>query len=229
MPIKDQWRDSIRPRIDAAQQTLQAMDVVDLARRSGVRLCDNVLELSLFSTPLLIALPGFEVRTIAGVRCLEETQILILDYLMRAKSERSSDEFQPPNRWIGFQELPDGAFYVKAFRSYTSDALVTELDGDADRFRQACEGFQGQSFSLGDVAASFRALPTVEMAVVWWAGDDEFPAQANVLFDRMAANALPIDGMAALGRLLCRGLVSSANEKRGMDRTIDAGSENEGV
>ena len=229
MPIKDQWRDSIRPRIDAAQQTLQAMDVVDLARRSGVRLCDNVLELSLFSTPLLIALPGFEVRTIAGVRCLEETQILILDYLMRAKSERSSDGVQPSNRWIGFQELPDGAFYVVAFRSYTSHSLVTELNGDTDRFRHACERFRGQSFSLGDAAASFRALPTVELAVVWWAGDDEFPAQANVLFDRTAANALPIDGMAALGRLLCRGLVTSANEKRGMDRTIDAGSENEGV
>ena len=229
MPTKDQWRDSIRPRIESAQQALQAMDVADLVRRSGARLCDNVLELSLFSTPLQIALPDFDVRMEPGISCREETQILILDYLTRAKSERSSNEFQSANRWSGFQELPDGAFYVVAFRSYTSHALVTELNGDTDRFRRACEGFRGQPFSLGDVAASFHALPNVELAVVWWAGDDEFPAQANVLFDRTAANALPIDGMAALGRLLCRGLVTSANEKRNMDCTMDAGCENQGV
>jgi len=226
MPIKDQWRDSIRPRIESAQQALQAIDVAGLARNSGARLCDNVLELSLFSTPLRITLPDFDVRTSSGVPCHEETQILILDYLTWAKNERPSDGTQRSNHWIGFQELPGGAFYVVAFRSYTSNALVTELDGDTDRFRHACEGFHGKLFSLGDIAASFRALPTIELAVVWWAGDDEFPAQANVLFDCMAANALPIDGMAALGRLLCRGLVASANKKRDMDRTIDAGSEN---
>jgi Domain of unknown function (DUF3786) len=206
MPIKDQWRDSIRPRIDTAQQALQAMDVADVVRRSGAILCNNRLEIALFSTPLQITLPGFEVCTTVGVSCREETQILVLDYLNRAKSERSSDGFQHSNRWIGFQELPDGTFYAKAFRSYTSDALLKTLDGDIDRFRYAADGFSGKPFSLGDAAAAFRALPNINLAVVWWAGDSEFPATSNVLFDSAAVNALPIDGMAALGRLLCQGL-----------------------
>jgi hypothetical protein len=206
MPIKDQWRDSIRPRIHATQQALQAMDVADVVRHSGAILRNNRLEIALFSTQLQITLPGFEVCTIAGVSCREETQILVLDYLNRSRSERPFDRSQHSNRWIGFQELPDGAFYAKAFRSYTSDALLKTLDGDVNRFRYAADGFGGKSFSLGDAAAEFSALPNINLAIVWWAGDSEFPATSNVLFDSAAAEALPIDGLAALGRLLCQGL-----------------------
>lgn len=91
--------------------------------------------------------------------------------------------------------------------------LVSELDGELARFRHAVDRFGGVSFSLGDAAASFRALPNINLAVVWWAGDDEFPATANVLFDSVASHALPIDGLAGLDRLLCRGLVSADTDR----------------
>lgn len=217
MPAKDQWRDSIRPRIDAARESLRGIRMDDLVRSSGGTRCKDGIELDLFETPLRISLPKFEIRTSEGATCREETQILILDYLTLGvaapQSGASSGRWSQGNRWIGFQELPDGAFYAKAFRSYTSDMLVSKLDGELDHFRRAIENFGGVSFSLGDAAASFRALPNISLAVVWWAGDDEFPANASVLFDRAASHALPIDGLAALGRLLCRGLLNAAHDE----------------
>ena len=215
MPAKEQWRDSIRPRIETARGTLRERDLDDLVRSSGATYDKGSLVLSLFATPLRISVPEFEVQSAEEVPCREKTQILVLDYLTRASTAAPRDATTPAtsNRWIGFQELPDGAFYAKAFRSYTSDVLLSALDGDIDRFRHTCACFAGETFQFGDAAAEFRALPNIRLAVVWWAGDDEFPATANVLFDSVASYALPIDGLAVLGRLLCRGLVSADTDK----------------
>jgi hypothetical protein len=70
----------------------------------------------------------------------------------------------------------------------------------------------GESFDIGDAAYSFRALPQLPMAVVWWAGDEEFPAKASVLFDEAASHYLPTDGLAILGRMLCRKLAKLGKE-----------------
>ncbi|MBE0635593.1 DUF3786 domain-containing protein [Candidatus Bipolaricaulota bacterium] len=217
MPAKDQWRQSIRPRIEAARELLKKLPIDDLVLASGGRFQEDHLELSLFDTPLAVSIPDFAVTEADGRVCREKTQILLLDYLVRAgraqTSPPSSEATPVSRRWIGFQELPDGAFYVKAFRSYTSDVLVSGLNGDTDAFRQAVDHFGGEPFSLGDAAASFRALPSICLAVVWWAGDDEFPANASVLFDRAASRALPIDGLAALGSRLCQGLLGVADDE----------------
>jgi len=65
---------------------------------------------------------------------------------------------------------------------------------------------------MGDASYTFRALPQLPVAVVWWAGDDEFPAKASVLFDETSSHYLPTDGLAILGRMLCRKLANLARK-----------------
>jgi hypothetical protein len=45
------------------------------------------------------------------------------------------------------------------------------------------------------------------LAAVWWAGDEEFPDRAAVLFDATAGKFLPAEGLAILGRILCKRLI----------------------
>ena len=71
----------------------------------------------------------------------------------------------------------------------------------------AVERMGGESLELGDAAYVFRALPQLPLAVVWWAGDEELSAEASVLFDATVGHYLPTDGLAILGRMLCRKLV----------------------
>jgi len=221
MTTKDQWRASIRPRIERARQTLREVDPVYLADYCGGKLQDGTLQLSLLTTPLKISTPEFIVQSNAGAICPEETQILILDYLLFSKN-RSMRRLDTPY-WIAFQEIPDGAFYAKAFRSYTSDVIMGRLDGDTDRFRRISMRIGGKAFPMGDASFSFQVLPGIYLAIIWWAGDEEFPAYANVLFDQFMARALPIDGMAALGRLLCRQFLAAVDkEDEDSRRTIDA-------
>jgi hypothetical protein len=63
---------------------------------------------------------------------------------------------------------------------------------------------------MGDAAFRFVALPRVPMAVVVWAGDDEGPGQARVLFDAHAGRCLPAEDLAGLGGQLAYRLVAAA-------------------
>ena len=197
---KEEWRESLRPRIEAARAELAQHDPVELARRGGLTRNEDGFELSLFGQTILIRWPTLVSTTSDDKPCPEELQILLLDYLARG------DATEPSGQWIGFQELPDGSFYRHAFQGYSADQLVRDLAGDIAAFRRAAEKLGGDPLEMGDAGYSFHALPHILLAVVWWAGDEEFPANATVLFDATAGRYLPTDGLAILGRMLCRTL-----------------------
>ncbi|MFN3346802.1 MAG: DUF3786 domain-containing protein, partial [Candidatus Bipolaricaulaceae bacterium] len=59
---------------------------------------------------------------------------------------------------------------------------------------------------------AFHALPLLALAVVWWDEEEGLPPQATVLFDAGAAQLLPTEGLAIVGRLLCQRLIKLAKE-----------------
>ncbi len=201
------WRQSLRPRIDAARMELARHDPSDLARRGGLVSSEGRLALSLLGTDYHLRVPEMVVTSTDGTPCSEELQILILDYLVQG------DGTKPLGRWIGFQELADGSFYRQAFQGYSGNQLVRDLREDVVAFRRAAEALGGEPIQMGDAAYAFRVLPNLPLAVVWWAGDEEFPANATVLFDEIADRYLPTDGLAILGRMLCRKLAKQGGGK----------------
>jgi hypothetical protein len=50
----------------------------------------------------------------------------------------------------------------------------------------------------------------VHLALVYWQGDEEFPSQAQVLFEDTAANYMPTDGLAVLGSQLVDRVLKAA-------------------
>ena len=69
-----------------------------------------------------------------------------------------------------------------------------------------------RQFGLGDLAYTFQALPRVSLLLVFWKGDEDFPASFQVLFDASASHYLPTDAYAILGSTLTRRLIKSAKE-----------------
>ena len=65
----------------------------------------------------------------------------------------------------------------------------------------------GQPLDLADASFRFQAFPRLAVAVLLWAGDDEFPAQARVLFDAVAGHYLPTEDLAGTGDWLAHKLV----------------------
>lgn len=165
------------------------------------------MALGLVGKRYVVRWPELVVEEPSGEESPEELQALVLDYLAGA------DGSSPTGRWLGFRELPHGDFYWQAFQGYSGDDLVRALNGNSAAFRRGAERLGGSPVALGDAAYAFRALPNVPLAVVWWEGDEEFPPQAAVLFDAVASHYLPTDGLAILGRMLCRRLVKLGTEQ----------------
>ena len=200
----EEWRRSLEPKIEEARAALRGVPVEELARRSGGRVVGGRLELPFLGAVYTLEPDGFTFRRPDGSPAHEEEEAMLLDYL------RNADGAPPSGRWVGFRELPHGTFYFRAFQGYTGDELVRRLDSDG--FRRAAERAGGRPIPLGDLGYEFRPLPLIPVAVVWWEGDEEFPPKASVLFDANSGRYLPTEGLAILGRLLCRKLIALAGD-----------------
>ncbi|GAB4278302.1 MAG: DUF3786 domain-containing protein [Coriobacteriia bacterium] len=108
----------------------------------------------------------------------------------------TSDGSVPTGRWIAFTELPDGAFYVSAWRGYTT-ALIERAAPDAQVVRETLSVLPCRPMGLpGDVSCVFDVFPKLPVAFVFWEADEEFGARADFLFDETAGRHLPTDCVA---------------------------------
>jgi len=211
-----EWLDRLAPVVEGAKATLHCLKPGKLALRSGCeRDANGAFHLPFFWREYVISDEDFTVRRAdTGEVASSFTQSLLLTYLATA------DGATPSGRWIGFRELPDGQFYVQAFQSYSGGRLARELDaigaagdvpdGSIGAFRRAAEALGGVPLEIGDAGYVFTVLPRVHLAVAYWGGDDEFPSQAQVLFEDTASHYMPTDGLAILGSQLVDRILRAA-------------------
>lgn len=107
-----------------------------------------------------------------------ETAMSIYSLLYHSKK-------QPQNSgtWVPFREVKRAAPFAEAFKRETLMPFARTFNGHLEELRQAGEklGFTPISHSdAGFWAAAFSCMP---IQFLFWDGDDEFEAQANILFD----------------------------------------------
>lgn len=201
-------------RVEDLRAELDAMDPASVAARAGAAYRPpgagaHEIGFAVWGREVSVGVPGFVARdSAAGRECDPGTQALAAYYL------RTTDGSPEEGRWISFSDLPDGAFYFKAFQGYTGEAITREFGGDLPALTRASEKLGGRREPEGDLAFSFRALPRVPILLVCWRGDEEFPPSARLLFDASAGRHLPTDVCAILGAALTRRLIRA----RGADR-----------
>jgi hypothetical protein len=201
-----QWLDRLAPLVAQAQATLREVKPEKLALYSGGTLdADGNLRLALFWQEYVVAAPEFTVR-----RADTGEATSSFPNAPTPTSRVTADGTTPSGRWVSFRELPDGLFYAQAFQGYSGDRLVRELAGGLAAFRRAAEALGGEPLALGDAGYVFTVLPRIHLAVVYWQGDEEFPSQAQVLFEDSAAHYMPTDGLAVLGSQLVGRLLKAA-------------------
>jgi hypothetical protein len=190
--------DKLAPVVKEAQAKLRQIGRKIITDRSGATLDrDGNLRVEFLRREYVIDQAEWTiVRAEDGAVPASIMQSLILTYLSTA------DGTPPTDRWVGFRELPNGLFYAQAFQGYTGAELVRDFNGDVERFKRASEKLQGRVVPIGEAGYAFQVLPRLKLAVTMWAGDDEFPSQAQVLFQETAPHYLITDGLAIVGSLL---------------------------
>lgn len=138
-----------------------------------------------------------------------QQKILILHYLNGTKSGTKLS-----GEWIGFQEIPDGRFYLDAFNKRAKIPLINAFGNQPEKLREiAAMVYDAEPFDHGDQSVLIQAFPRVPLALIIWKGDDEFPPDGNILFDRSISNILSAEDVAWLSGMVVYPLIGMLNAK----------------
>lgn len=135
-------------------------------------------------------------------------QILILHYLLKTTGKLLT------GKNIDFRQVPEGSFYWSAFVSRAKKPLLETFGRDLGLYLEVAARLGGEAQELGDAAARFLAFPLVPITHVLWRGDEEFPPEANILFDETIAQHLPTEDIAALAGASVYRLMAAARQRR---------------
>lgn len=137
-----------------------------------------------------------------------QQQILLLHYLHGAWSSNGA---AITGEWISFQEVPDGKFYLDAFHRRAKNPMVQTFGHRPElMLKLAKEAFGATRSDQGDFSAVVKAFPLVPVALLIWKGDEEFPPEGNILFDRNIVEILSAEDMAWLSGMVIYPLVGMA-------------------
>lgn len=132
-------------------------------------------------------------------------QLCILSYLINAKDVPLTNEL------VGEKSLPGGDFYFRAKPHELPTALLLEAFARRpERLYEVMPAFDGTRREFGDASMQFFVLPRIPLTITIWAGDDEFPARATVLFDKTATDQLPLDALGAAAMVGIKAVAGAA-------------------
>lgn len=206
----DDYKQSLR----IAGEELKKANLHRLAKLSGARidLNDDKVELRLpfLGAPYVVEVGGdVEVKMEEADREIPlPEKILICHYLLNASSEAASGEL------ITFRQIADGHFYFDAFQKRARDPFLATFGHHPDVFRTCGEMLGGKPVDTGDVGMTFRVLPRIDIQLILWRGDDEFPPEANILFDSSIEYRLPAEDIAVVAGMLVYRLMGIARSRQ---------------
>lgn len=131
--------------------------------------------------------------------------ILAIHYLNNA------DGRQPTSRLKHFREFKEGQFYEPAFNSKTRDILIQMFGEDPSPMVKAAERLRGKVLETGDAAVELPYFPCLPITCIVWKGDEEFPAEASVLFDETADLFFSAEDMAVAGQMAVLELLKASD------------------
>ena len=186
--------DDYQKSFDLAAEELATRNWTDVARKAGAQASDDAayLEMNYLGRPVRVTAPPISVTaTDDGPEIPLAEQALVLHYLVNA------DGTPPCGEWITYREVEAGEFYWSAFVKRAKAPLVGFFGERPELLTELAPLVGGEGpGETGDASVIIRAFPMVPIQLVLWAGDEEFPADGNLLFDRTIGRYLSTEDIA---------------------------------
>lgn len=115
--------------------------------------------------------------------------------------------------FVPFRLVKRASPFDAAFHRTVIQPLARRFDGHADSLKKACEALNGKPVLQGDVGYVIPAFDCIPVTMVFWDGDEEFEAQANLLFDADITDFLHEETVCCIGADLVRRLAEEAGLK----------------
>lgn len=105
--------------------------------------------------------------------------------------------------WISEKDLPGGVTFFRGPHLIPTDLISNHFGDDLQGFCTRCEQLSGKRMAMADASYSFDITPDIPVAVLYWAGDEDFPAEAKLLYDSSIAQRMTLDILFALAVGVC--------------------------
>lgn len=101
-------------------------------------------------------------------------------------------------QWMPFKNLKDASPFGPAFQKTVIDVFAGTFSGHPDRLESACRALGGRRLPHSDMGFQIPAFACIPLQFLFWDGDDEFPAQGNILFDRNAVEFIHVESLVSI-------------------------------
>ncbi len=179
----------------AGELAKEGLDVI--AQRTGLKTTeDGNLAIPFLDRTYIVSYPEFVFtdQADASAQVPLQEQVLLLHYLQGSRPLLEG-------RWVAYREIPGAGFYFGAFAKRAMEPLKKVFGQNVAALKMAAEKLNAKPLETGDAGFQLDVLPFAPIQIIVWEGDDEFPAEANILFDASIGNYLSPEDAAWLGSL----------------------------
>jgi len=188
-------------------------DIEQLCLKSGARYLvtgsQKEIAIEYLNQSYRVTMPSIEILlTDSQEEVSVRDKVLILHYLLSAKGAPAT------NQLIAFKELPGGGNYFRTFSKRAIEPLVEHFGEQPHLLIDTAGELGGHRVAYGDVAVTVNAFNRVPVTVILWQGDEEFPAQGDILFDAAISDYLSTYDITVLCESIIWKLVKFSREGR---------------
>ncbi len=189
------------------EQLIPRLATVDWPKTAdgiGARADGHGLEFEIFTRPVRVDAGGVTPRGSADLPVA--MQIICCHYVLQGGGGRLTGE------WVSYRDFKDAAPFYAAYHRLVDVALGRTFSGRGPELVVAARSLDAWAVDdvPGDVALGFLALPRVPLRLSFYEADEDFEAEARVLFDRGADGFLDMECLAVTGYLLAELLAAAA-------------------
>jgi hypothetical protein len=123
-------------------------------------------------------------------------KLLILHHLHFHKTCAKNSGVMVPFR--GIRECAD---FEPAYQKTTVTPFITYFNRKTSLLKKRAYNIGGQITSYGDISFTVNAFPLVPIQFIFWNGDEELPASANILFDKNIAQFIHPESIPVLANV----------------------------
>ena len=166
-------------------------DKAEIADRLGISTENGAFSVTLMGKTYTVTEKA-EIADLQGNAPALPMQTFLLRYLLEGKN------LPALGGWKTFREMPWGELYIKPYTGRVLTRAAFTFGTRVEAFRKAAEKMGAQPVSHGDAGYEFALIGDYKIRLLVWAGDEEFPPSAQVLYsDNFEEGFAPEDRVVA--------------------------------
>ena len=174
-----------------------ALDPQEAAARTGAKWDGKEFYVNLLGREYAISHPVYSLRPLDGGALPPlPVQTFLLRYLLESR------DVSWGGQWKTFREMPWGEMYIKPYTGRVLTRAAYTFSFKLDAFRAAAEKMGAEAVKHGDAGFRFDLIGGYQMQILVWAGDDEFPPNAQILYSDNFAEGFAAEDRVVAGDIL---------------------------